>query len=196
MNHKFLKFSVVTVICIQFVVTGCKVEQTAFKAAQKENTVESYESYLLKYPNGKKSEVALERLNILQFKLLDPDWIVFVKGKFIDANGYLVKDNSIPNENNRRCGTWYGRSDHYLRDFERGTVDWIAPVPAEQTIILIILNNEGMPKKLQKNKAYFWKGGKDFVFIKDIDGKLSEEELKKQFGMKHFSFGLEKPVSF
>lgn len=180
MKNRFCQFLVATFIVAIITSTGCNSEDRAYKEAENEKTVSSFESYLKNYPHGKKSEIAREELYTLLKSNGGPDWIVFIKG--------MTKGETI--------GDWYGQSDQYIRDFDSGTIDWILPDPIEQKIVLLILNDDGLPKGLKKNMAYIWRGGKEFIFIKEIDGILDHAVLKKQFGLNYFSYGLTRPVSF
>ena len=87
-------------------------------------------------------------------------------------------------------GTWYGHQ--YIRNVDSGMIDWKIPHPSEQKIVLLIFKSDGLPEGLQVNKAYLWRGGQDFIFIKDINIDMEIELLLKEFGMKQHGFGLQK----
>lgn len=119
----------------------------------------------------------------------EPDWIVFIDSKSVE-DGNKNSTNAT-----RAKGLWFGRPLNYTRDFDHGTIDWIKPNPKEQTIILLIIVNKGLPRELKKGRAYFWKGGKELFYIRKFDKTQTQEELKKQFGLNYFSIGLSRMVS-
>lgn len=127
---------------------------------------------------------------------INPDWIAIIDGKCYtneihlndDRNPYDFMDKVILR------GTWYGELTRYSRNTSRGTVDWITPRTGEQNIILILLNNDGLAAGLQKNKAYSWKGGRNFTFIQNVDVNLDIEKTLKQLGMKKHGHGVEKNI--
>lgn len=180
MKNRFSQFLIKVFIATLIIGTGCNSENSAYKIAEKENTVSSFDGFLKSYPDGEKSEIAREQLYTLLKSEDVSDWIVFIDGM---KNGKVIN-------------AWYGQSNQYIRDIDRGTIDWIEPKPKEQKIVILILNDTGLPKELQKNKAYLWRGGNEFTFIKEINGNLDRVDLKKQFGLNNFSFGLTKPIEF
>ena len=197
MRTIYLQFLVVASIFIFLLIgLGCNDENKAFKAAEKENTVSSYELFLKNYANGKNSSRVKEKLGKLLLSNLDPDWVVILAGEFIDDECRIIKvnDNSIPLEKRLLSGTWYGHQ--YIRNVDSGMIDWKIPHPSEQKIVLLIFKSDGLPEELKINNAYLWRGSKDFTFIKSININLETEELLKQFGMKNHGFGLNKPISF
>lgn len=197
MKNRFNQFFVAVLIAALIVGTGCNSENRAYKEAEKENTVSSFDGFLMKYPDGKNSINAKEKLRNLLITNLAPDWVVFIgekKHNHTTCNNDESEQNQIDTLN--FSGIWFGQSGQYTRDVDTGIIDWKEPNPKEQKIILVILKDGGLPNGLQMNKSYLWRGKKDFIFIKDIDGNLGLDELKKQFGLEHFSFGLNKTVSF
>jgi len=192
MKNRFRQFSVAVFIVALIASTGCNVETQAFKKAELENTVSSFDGFLKKYPNGKYSSRIKEKLGKLILSNLDPDWVVILAGEFIDDECRIIKvnDNSIPLGNRILSGTWYGHQ--YIRNVDSGMIDWKIPHPSEQKIVLLIFKSDGLPEGLQVNKAYLWKGGQDFIFIKDINIDMEIELLLKEFGMKQHGFGLQK----
>lgn len=127
---------------------------------------------------------------------LNPDWVALIDGKCYtdeihlndDRNPFYMGDKVILK------GTWYGEASRYTRNVDRGTVDWITPRTGEQNIILLLLNNDGSAAGLQMNKAYLWKGGRNFTFIQDVNVNLDIEEILKQLGMKKHGSAVEKNV--
>lgn len=192
MKNKFRQLSVAVFIFILLVCTGCDVETQAYKAAELENKVSSFDNFLEKYPNGKNSINAKEKLRTLLITNLDPDWIVAIDDKFTDNEGNIIDNKLISADKVRFTGAWYGKSNHYTRDIDSGIIDWIVPRPEEQKIVLLILKDFGLPEALQVSKAYLWRGGQDFIFIKDINIDLEIEVLLKEFGMKYPGFELHK----
>ena len=192
MKNKFRQFSVAVFIVALIASTGCNVETQAFKKAELENTVSSFDGFLKKYPKGKYSSCIKEKLGKLILSNLDPDWVVILAGEFIDDESRIIQvnDNSIPLGNRRLSGTWYGHQ--YIRNVDSGMIDWKIPHPSEQKIVLLIFKSDGLPEGLQVNKAYLWRGGQDFIFIKDINIDIEIELLLKEFGMKQHGFGLHK----
>lgn len=192
MKNRFRQFSVAVFIVALIASTGCNVETQAFKKAELENTVSSFDGFLKQYPNGKYSSRIKEKLGKLILSNLDPDWVVILAGEFIDDESRIIKvnDNSIPLGNRVLSGTWYGHQ--YIRNIDSGMIDWKIPHPSEQKIVLLIFKSDGLPEGLQVNKAYLWRGGQDFIFIKDINIDMEIELLLKEFGMKHHGFGLHK----
>lgn len=192
MKNKFRQFSVAVFIVALIASTGCNVETQAFKKAELENTVSSFDGFLKKYPNGKYSSRVKEKLGKLILSNLDPDWVVILAGEFIDDECRIIKvnDNSIPLGKCKLSGTWYGHQ--YIRNVDSGMIDWKIPHPSEQKIVLLIFKSDGLPEVLQVNKAYLWRGGQDFIFIKDINIDMKIELLLKEFGMKQHGFGLHK----
>lgn len=192
MKNKFRQFSVAVSIATLIVSTGCNVETQAYKTAVMENTVSSFDGFLKKYPNGKYSSLVKDKLGKLILSNLDPDWVVILAGEFIDDECRIIKvnDNSIPLEKRKLSGTWYGHQ--YIRNVDSGVIDWKIPHPSEQKVVLLIFKSDGLPEVLQVNKAYLWRGGQDFIFIKDINIDMEIEDLLKEFGMKQHGFGLNK----
>ena len=192
MKNRFRQFSVAIFIVALIASTGCNVETQAFKKAELENTVSSFDGFLKKYPNGKYSSRIKEKIGKLILSNLDPDWVVILAGEFIDDESRIIKvnDNSIPLGNRILSGTWYGHQ--YIRNVDSGMIDWKIPHPSEQKIVLLIFKSDGLPEGLQVNKAYLWRGGQDFIFIKDINIDMEIELLLKEFGMKQHGFGLHK----
>ena len=192
MKNRFRQLSLAVFIVALIVSTGCNVETQAFKKAELENTVLSFDGFLKKYPNGKYSSLVKEKLGKLILSNLDPDWVVILAGEFIDAEGRIIKvnDNSIPLGDRILSGTWYGHQ--YIRNIDSGMIDWKMPHPSEQKIVLLIFKSDGFSEGLQVNKAYLWRGGQDFIFLKDINIDMEIELLLKEFGMKQHGFGLRK----
>ena len=156
MKNRFGQFLGAVFIATLIIGTGCNSENSVYKIAEKENTVSSFDGFLKSYPDGKKSAIAREQLYTLLKSDNGPDWIVFIKG--------MTKGKTM--------GIWNGQRNQYDIDIDKGTKNWIIPDPKEQIIVLLILNDDGLPEGLQKNKAYLWRGGNEFTFIIDINGIL------------------------
>ncbi len=173
--NKYIKLIaiVLTLVC-----SGFKIERDmANLSLGKSNTISSFEGFSQqKEVNKKRSSPKIE-----------PDWIVFIDSKSVNAKRKNTSEI---------IGKWYGKWYNYERDFDRGTVDWIPPHPEKQKIILLIIGDKGLPRPLKKGKAFVWKGGREFIFIRKFDRTQTHEQLKRQFGLTYFSFGLSKAVSF
>ena len=163
---------------------------SAYKAAVKVDSISVFESFLNMYPKSKNVRNAKEKLRCLLIKNLVPDWVVVMSGKLLIDEDYYSKhedyfskhpNEPIPDDKIKPGGTWYGINSQYsMNGF---SLEWITPNPKEQKVVLLILDNKRLPEALQMNKAYLWREGKDFVFIKDVNPNLDIEELLKQLGL-------------
>lgn len=81
MKNRFSQFLVVVFTIALISSTGCNVENSAYSAAEKENTISSFDGFLKKYPDGKNSINAKEKLRNLLITNLAPDWVVFIADK-------------------------------------------------------------------------------------------------------------------
>jgi hypothetical protein len=159
---------------------------SAYKVAVEVNSISVFDDFLNKFPESKKVGNAKEKLGNLIIPNLVPDWVVVMKGEFVIDEDYYSKhkkETSIPVDKLKPGGTWYGINSQY--SFSGFSLEWIMPNPKEQKVVLLILDNNRLPTTLQMNKAYLWRGGKNFIFIKDVNPNLDTEDLLKQLGLKN-----------
>jgi len=77
-----------------------------------------------------------------------------------------------------RLGIWMGALSFKLGIPNR----LIMPNPNKQIIFIITRSSNGLPKYLQENKVYLWRGVNDFVFIKDIKNKKDIDAITSMLG--------------
>ena len=171
---------------------------SAFYVAVKSNTIQGFDNFIQEFPISKKNNFAKEKLRYLIIKDLVPDWIVIMNGQLvIDDNWYDNQKNKknitakdVPLDKLYPGGTYYGNNSQYSMDMNTGSLEWIRPNPKNQKIILVILDvgfdSIHIPNELKINKAYFWRNGKDYIFIKDINPKLETDSLLKNLGLNGY----------
>jgi len=148
---------------------------SAYQVAVKVDSVSSLESFLKEYPDSKKFFKAKEKLRNLLIKNLVPDWIFVIDG--------TIRNRSQKVGKQALGGIWYGEHSSYRISSDM-SLEFVLPDPKHQKVIVVILFNEGLPKELENEKAYLWRGNNDFTFITDIKKNQDVELLLTQLGLK------------
>jgi HEAT repeat protein len=85
MNRAVNYYSLVFLVVLVVVFTGCSREQSRWEDIKKINTIEAYENYLKQYPDGKFADYAQSRLIQLKRKI-----VIEVKQSYGEAEGITL----------------------------------------------------------------------------------------------------------
>jgi len=166
------------------------LETKAFKEAGKIDTYNSYDQFLIEFPDGHYADTATQLAHLRLVSEFRPDVILFI--------GFLGYDPLY--------GVWKGKLGFSLGQggVFTGKLSFIPPDPSKEEVAVVVNDTTDMPSCLEKGKIYVWKGDEKFIFLRSFDVPVGKNEnmnslrdkLAEELNIKGSSGEVAEPIPF
>lgn len=153
-------------------------EQQAWSEVSARGTDQALRRYIDQYPDSRFRQQAAHDLELALSRLIAN----FKPESLLILGGIKLPDGAAPAG---AIGPWRGNLRFMLGDggIFTGRVTFVPSDPAQENVVVAVLDRTGLIPQLKTGRAYIWRGGTLLIDLRDIAQLTSEAAIARQFNI-------------